>query len=116
MLWREVVTLVKNEGETDGEGYKTEMLTRREVFADKKTATQTAFFTAKRSGAAIEIVFLIRAVDYDDERRVEYWHANAPEVTKYDVVRHFSKTGEILELHCSLAETPGGVGRKVVRG
>ena len=112
MLWRDVATLVKVKNTPDGDGYITETETRREVFVDVQAVKRSEFYAARQSGTAVAIVFLVRAVDYDGESRVEYKHLGADAPTVYEVVRSYTKAGEILELNCSLKTSPGSIERK----
>jgi SPP1 family predicted phage head-tail adaptor len=98
MLWRDTVTLVATTNKPDAEGYKTRAETRREVFADKQSAKRSEFYSARQSGDRIDIVFLVRAIDYDHETRIEH------EGKSYDVVRSYTRAGEVYELNCT--ETP----------
>ena len=101
MLWRETATLVKVEKTTDGDGYKSTKETRREVFVDKQSAKRSEFYAARQTGDKIALVFLVRAADYEDETRVEY------DGKPFDVLRAYTKAGEIYELNCvEAAETP----------
>lgn len=112
MLWRDVATLVEVKTTQDGDGYKTEATTRREVFVDVQSVKRSEFYAARQTGTAIAIVFLVRAADYDGETRIEYKPSGADDVTVYSVVRSYTKAGEILELNCSLEALPGTVERK----
>lgn len=97
MYWRETATLVKVTKATDAEGYKTDTETRREVYVDKQSAKRSEFYTARQTGDKIDIVFRLRAVDYEDETRVEYGGKC------YDVVRAYTRAGEFYELNCTEA-------------
>ena len=78
MYWRDIITLVSYDAADDGEGYTQETEKRSQVFAD--------------------VVFLVRAADYQGETRIEY------NGKSFDVVRAYTKAGEVFELNC--AETP----------
>lgn len=112
MLWRDVATLVKVETTKNANGYNVETETRREVFVDTQSVRRSEFYAARQSGTAVAIVFLVRGADYDGETRIEYKHPGAEDATVYSVVRSYTKTGEIIELNCSLESSPGSVVRK----
>lgn len=94
MYWRETATLVKIEKGVDGDGYKTPVETRREVFVDKVSAKRSEFYAARQTGDKIALVLHVRGVDYEDETRVEY------EGKPFDVLRAYTASGEIYELNC----------------
>lgn len=98
MLWRETATLVAITKTTDADGYKTPTESRREVFVDVQSAKRSEFYSARQTGDRIDIVFLVRALDYDHETRIEYGGKS------YDVVRSYTRAGEVYELNCT--ETP----------
>ena len=112
MLWRDVATLVTIESELDDDGYPKETETRREVFADVQSARRSEFYAARQTGTAINIVFLVRAVDYKDETRIEYIRPGDDEASVYSVIRAHTKGGEIYELNCALESSPGSVVRR----
>lgn len=101
MFWRETATLVKVEKAPDDDGYKTPIETRREVFVDKQSAKRSEFYAARQTGDKIALVLLVRAADYEDETRVEF--GGKP----FDVLRAYTRAGEIYELNCvEAAEEP----------
>lgn len=95
MLWRETATLVATTKTTDAEGYKTSGESRRTVFVDKQSAKRSEFYSARQTGDKIDIVFLVRAIDYNNETRIEY------DGKSYDVIRSYTKAGEVYELNCT---------------
>lgn len=97
MYWRETATLVKVEKAADDDGYKTPIETRREVFVDKQSAKRSEFYAARQTGDKIALVLIVRAVDYEDETRVEFGGKC------YDVVRAYTRAGEFYELNCTEA-------------
>ena len=72
----------------------------REVFANKKTATRSEFYTAKQAGDKIALVLEVRGADYQEETLVEY------EGRLYEVVRAYTESGETYELNCKEAQEP----------
>lgn len=97
MYWDKLATLVKVEKTDDEDGYKTEKETRREVFVNKKSATRSEFYTAKQAGDKIALVLEVHGVDYEGETRIEF------EGKPYDLVRDYTRAGEIIELNCKEA-------------
>lgn len=103
MYWRDKATLVAITKEPDDDGYKTEQETRTEIFVDTQSVKRSEFYAARQSGIKIDLVFLVRAADYNAEERVEY------NGKPYKVVRAYTKAGEIYELNCSEEPvTPSG--------
>lgn len=95
MYWRDVATLVAITKEPDDDGYKAEHKELTEVFVDVQSVKRSEFYAARQSGIKIDLVFLVRAVDYSGEERVEF------DGKTYAVVRAYTKAGEIYELNCS---------------
>lgn len=111
MYWRHMTTLVTVKKTVNENGYKTITETRREVFCNKKSATRSEFYTAKQAGDKIVLVLEVRGVDYEGETRVEF------EGKPYEVVRAYTRAGEIIELNCKEApetaqEAQGGAGEE----
>lgn len=102
MYWKCEATLVKEEKTVNENGYKTIKETRREVFANEKSATRSEFYQAKQAGDKIAFVLEVRGADYEGETRVEY--GGRP----YEVVRAYTATGEIFELNCKEAPEKSG--------
>ena len=100
MYWRAMATLVKVEKTVNENAYKTKTETRRTVFVNTKSATRSEFYQAKQAGDKIDLVLEVRGVDYKGETLVEY--AGRP----YEVVRAYSRSGEIIELNCKQAPEP----------
>jgi len=95
MLFRDVIDLVGVTETPDGSGGIVETETIRQVFADKKSIRQAEFYQAAAAGLRPEIMFIIRSVDYQDERSLSH------EGKKYNVIRTYDKNGEMVELICS---------------
>lgn len=94
MYWREIATFVEAVRTVDDEGYKQVEERRRTAFVDKKSATRSEFYAAMQSGEKITLVLLVRAADYHDETRIDF------QGKSYEVVRAYTKAGEIYELNC----------------
>lgn len=95
MMWREVIELIELVSVPDGFGGYTQTEIARQVFADKKSVRSTEFYQAHAVGLKPEVNLIIRQVDYNGESRLR-WSGKV-----YDVLRTFSKTGELLELTCA---------------
>ena len=98
MYWRDIITLVSYDAADDGEGYTQETEKRSQVFADVQSTKRAEFYAARQAVDKITVVFLVRAADYQGETRIEY------NGKSFDVVRAYTKAGEVFELNC--AETP----------
>lgn len=94
MYWRETATLVKVEKTVDADGYTAETKERREVFIDKQSVKRQEFYAARQSGDRLDVVFKLRAADYDGETVVEHGGK------RYNVVRAYTRAGEFYELNC----------------
>lgn len=94
MLWRETATLIQEGAEPDGEGYRSTVEQVRTVFVDKASVTRSEFYAAKQAGDAITLVLRIRGADYKGETMVNF------QGKTYDVVRTYTKGGEIYQLNC----------------
>ena len=97
MLWRYTAHLIKVEKTVNENGYKALVESRRKVFCNKKSATRSEFYTAKQTGDKIVLVLEIRGVDFQEETQVEFAGK------RYEVVRAYTKSGEIFELNCKEA-------------
>ena len=100
MYWRDEAALIREEKTVKPNGYKDTTTTRREVYANKKTATRSEFYTAKQAGDKIALVLEVRGADYQEETLVEY------EGRLYEVVRAYTESGETYELNCKEAQEP----------
>ncbi len=98
MMWRDTVKLLAIVETYNEYGELVESYEEREVFANRKSVRQTEFYQALTSGMRAEIMFEVRAIDYDGEIRVKCGD------TIYNVIRTFERSGEIIELVCSALE------------
>lgn len=113
MSWSDEITLVVEEKQSDGEGYRETAATqKRKIFANKKSTRRSEFYAAKQAGEDIAIVFEVKGVDYNGERIVEYKHDRKTKPTRYRVVRDYTENGEEYELNCALDSTPNTVARR----
>lgn len=100
MYWRDIATLVGVKKTVNENGYKVETEARREVFVNKKSATRSEFYAAKQAGDKIALVLEVRGSDYEGETWIEYGG------TPYEVVRTYTRAGEVIELNCKEAPKP----------
>jgi hypothetical protein len=100
VYWRDKAVLIREEKTVKPNGYKDATTARREVFANKKTATRSEFYTAKQAGDKIALVLEVKGADYKGETLVEH------EGGLYEVVRAYTESGEVYELNCKEAKEP----------
>jgi SPP1 family predicted phage head-tail adaptor len=67
----------------------------RQVFANRKSISQTEFYQAAATGLKPEIKFEVRTIEYQGERLLEFNNRD------YTILRTYDKNGEITELVCS---------------
>ena len=101
MYWRDMAILVNVKRTVNENGYKILTETRREVFANKKSATRSEFYAAKQAGDKISLVLEVSGIDYRGETCVEF--GGKP----YEVVRTYTRAGERVELNCKEAPEDG---------
>lgn len=95
----DVITLVKETSIRNSRGVFENYTTRRNVFAQVDSVTQTEFFEGGRNGLNPELRFSLFRYDYEDETVVEYnGHT-------YAVYRTYAGRDDTLELY---AERKGG--------
>lgn len=100
MYWRDKAALIREERTVNENGYKDTTTVRRKVFVNKKSATRAEFYTAKQAGDRISLVLEVRGADYRGETLVEHGGR------LYEVVRDYTRSGEIYELNCKEAQEP----------
>jgi SPP1 family predicted phage head-tail adaptor len=100
VYWKDKAVLIGVEKTVDGNGYKAVSTVRREVLCNKKSATRTEFYTAKQAGEKIVLILEVRGADYRGETFAEHGGR------LYEVVRDYTKSGEIYELNCKEAQEP----------
>jgi SPP1 family predicted phage head-tail adaptor len=94
MRWGDVINLIAITYSENSIGDITETQTSRQIFANKKSIRQSEFYQAQAHGLKPEAMFEIRAIDYADETKLSF------ESLDYNIIRTYSKNGEILELIC----------------
>lgn len=94
-MWRDIIELIAttNSGNPIGDTVSTP--TTKEVFANKKSIRQSEFYQAAANGLKPEIMFEIRAADYNEEKELEY------EGKPYSIIRTYSASVEFVELICT---------------
>lgn len=100
MYWKEQACLLREKKTVTASGYKETAVTRRKVYANRKSAARSEFYTAKQAGDKIALVLEVRGADYRGETLVECGGR------RYEVVRAYTKSGEIYELNCKEAPEP----------
>lgn len=95
MMWRDIAELVMLVDVPDGVGGYTTSEIARTVFCNKKSVKSMEFYQAHAVGLKPELNLVVRSVDYNDESRVRY------EGKMYDILRTYSKNGEMVELTCA---------------
>jgi len=93
-MWRDVIRLVTITYTESDIGDIVETRTDRQVYANKKSIRQSEFYQAQANGLRPEAMFEMRSIDYQDERKLLH------DGKEYNVIRTYSKNGEILELVC----------------
>lgn len=85
-------------GTTDGENDLGDsikiLVTRENIFADRKSVRQSEFYQAAAVGLKPEITFEIRTIDYEQEPILIYNEQN------YTIIRTFEKQDDFIELIC----------------
>jgi len=94
MLWRDTVDLVSITYTENAMGDSIEIETSKTIYANKKSIRQSEFYQAAMTDLRPELMFEVRSEDYDNEPKLKFSEK------KYDIIRAFSKNGEIVELTC----------------
>jgi SPP1 family predicted phage head-tail adaptor len=95
MRWSDIIKLVDVSYSENSLGDITETKTERQVYANKSSVKRSEFYQAAATGLKPETVFEIRLIDYEGETKLTY------EGDEYNVIRTYSKDGEIIELICN---------------
>ncbi len=94
MLYRDVIKLISITTTENDMGDTIEVQDERQVFADKQSIRQSEFYQAAATGLRPELMFVVRSIDYNDEKKLKY---NGKE---YTIIRTYDKDGELTELIC----------------
>lgn len=95
MRWSDVIKLIAVDHSENSLGDITETKVERQVFANKVSVKRYEFYQAQAVGLKPETIFQVRLIDYDGETKLSY------NLEEYNVIRTFSKDGEIIELVCN---------------
>jgi SPP1 family predicted phage head-tail adaptor len=94
MLFRDVIKLISIVYSENAMGDTIESKTEKEVFANKKSIRQSEFYQAMSTGLRPELMFEVRSIEYTGQPKLKY------ESKEYNIIREYSKNGEITELVC----------------
>ena len=94
MLWRDTVDLVSITYIENAMGDSIETETSKTIYANKKSIRQSEFYQAAMTDLRPELMFEVRSEEYDDEPKLIFNNKS------YNIIRVFSKNGEIVELTC----------------
>jgi SPP1 family predicted phage head-tail adaptor len=95
MLFRDVIDLISITNSENAIGDTIETETPRQVFANKKSIRQSEFYQAAMTDLRPELMFEVRTIEYEGEPKLKY------NGKTYNIIRSYSKNGEITELICS---------------
>ncbi len=94
--WNDEITLIKTPTvKVDGFAEPGEP-ERLPVYANKKSVARSEFYSAKAAGARIDVIYEVHAEDFDEHTEIED-AAGA----KFDVIRSFQTSQDIVELTCA---------------
>lgn len=93
-MWGNVIYLITLTPRTNSIGDAVTTLTKRQVYAEKKTVRQFEVYQASSVGLCPELKFTIRISDYNNERHIEY------NEVMYNIIRTYEKNEEFIELIC----------------
>lgn len=96
MLFRDIINLIgKTTYTKNAIGDLISVTEQRTVYANKKSIRQTEFYQAAAVGLRPELMFEIRSIEYQGEKKLSYKNK------EYDIIRAYDKNGEITELVCT---------------
>jgi hypothetical protein len=95
MRWNEIIKLISVDYSENALGDITETKVERQVFANKVSVKRSEFYQAQAVGLKPEVVFQVKLIDYEGEKKLSF------EADEYNVIRTYSKDGEIIELICN---------------
>lgn len=91
------LTLLGQEYEEDEWGNQVPAESRTTILCKLKSIGRQEFYAAAQAGMKPELVFVVHAYEYDDQKLVEF------EGRKYSIVRTYRMSFEEMELVCSEA-------------
>ena len=59
------------------DGFATQTVTTREVWADRQSATRQEYYAAAAVNRRIDVIFVVNTIDFADEEELEYKLAEA---------------------------------------
>lgn len=83
-------------------GVYREILTKRKVFCEVSSITQTEWFEGSRNGLNPSLRFRMFSPDYEGEKLLQY------QDTFYSIYRTYRDRNEIIELYCEVNEKAKG--------
>lgn len=95
MLFRDIINLISVTRTQNAIGDIISTPTVRQVYANKKSVKRAEFYQAAAVGLKPELMFEIRSVEYQGEKKLSH------EGTEYHILRTYTKNDEITELVCS---------------
>lgn len=96
MLFRDTIDLITLEDGVNENGFVQKTETKRDtIFANRKSIRSNEFYFAAQNGFKLEIMFVIRTFDYNNQIYLDY------ENSRYQVVRTY-ETGDFIELVCKM--------------
>lgn len=100
MAWTDIAYLISLTQTTNDPGDVVTQDDERVVYVNKKSIRQAEFYQAAAAGLRPEIMFEIRSIEYQGERKLSY--EISPGVTRtYNIIRTYDRPDEITELVCS---------------
>jgi len=94
MLWCDIAKLISYTETQNDIGDTVLTPIEKEVFVNKKSIRQSEYYQALSTGLKPELMFEVKSIDYEDEETISY------ENKAYNIMRVFSKNGEVTELIC----------------
>ena len=94
MRWGEVLKLISYTTATNDIGDSIETKTERQIFANKTSVKRSEFYQAQMVGLKPELVFEVKLIDYEGEKKLSY------EDEEYHIIRTYQKNSEDIELIC----------------
>lgn len=94
-MFKDVIELVSKTYEKDELQQEIETVTKRMVFANKRSVSQSEFFSAGQTNIKSSQCFVIRLSEYNNELNLIYNNKN------YSIYRIF-EIGENVELYCEV--------------
>jgi len=94
MLFNQVINLVLETHASNDVGDTVTTQVRRKVFADKQSVRQSEYYQAGATGMRPELMFVIRAIDYKGEPKIEHGGK------QYTITRTYCTKSEFVELVC----------------